>query len=72
MSSTNKDELRPEYDLDQLKGAVRGKYRKRYEESSNVVVIEPDLTTAFPNAKAVNEGLRELLVRRKKRATRTR
>ena len=68
MSSTSKDDLRPEYDLDQLKGGVRGKYRKGYEESTNVVVIEPDLTKAFPNTKAVNDALRELLARRKKKS----
>ena len=69
MSSTSKDDLRPEYDLDELKGGVRGKYRKRYEESTNVVVIEPDLTKTFPNTKAVNDALRELLARRKRKST---
>jgi hypothetical protein len=44
---------------------VRGKHRKSYEEGSNVVVIEPDLVKAFPDAKAVNDALRELLARRK-------
>ena len=69
MSNTSKDDLRPEYDFDQLKGGVRGKYRKRYETRSNVVVIEPDLAEAFPDAKAVNEALREVLARRRKGET---
>ena len=70
MSSGNKDDdLRPEYDLATLGQAVRGKYAERYQEGSNVVVIDPDLTGAFPNAKAVNDGLRELLSRRKVKAT---
>ena len=65
MSNSTKDDLRPEYNLNELKGRVRGKYRKAYEESSNTVVIEPDLVEAFPNTKAVNDALRELLKLRK-------
>ena len=67
MSTSTKDDLRPEYNLAELKGGVRGKYRKTYEENSNVVVIEPDLAKAFPNTKAVNDALRELLKLRKAR-----
>ena len=68
MSNSTKEDLRPEYNMDELKGGVRGKYRQRYEESSNVVVIEPDLAKVFPNTKAVNDALRELLHLRKTRA----
>ena len=68
MSSTDKDELRSEYDLAKLGKGVRGKYFKRYSEESNVVIIDPDLTDAFPNAKAVNEALREVLVMRNRKA----
>ncbi len=64
MSTTEKDDLRSEYDFRDLGEGVRGKYQKRYEEGANVVVIEPELVKAFPNAKAVNEALRELLSRR--------
>ena len=64
MSSSTKDDLRPEYNLDELKGGVRGKYRKG-QETSNLVVIEPDLAKAFPDTKAVNNALRELLKLRK-------
>jgi hypothetical protein len=70
MSSSKKDDdVRPEYDLAKLEKGVRGKYFKRYQEGSNVVVIDPDLTGAFPNAKAVNDALREVLSRRKVKAT---
>ena len=48
-------DMRPEYDFS---GAVRGKYYKRYLESSNVVVIEPDVHKKFKNSAAVNEALR--------------
>jgi uncharacterized DUF497 family protein len=55
------DELRPEYDLSQLKGRARGKYVERYREGTNLVLLEPDVVAAFPDAKAVNEALRLLI-----------
>ena len=55
------DELRPEYDLSQLKGRVRGKYAERYREGTNLVLLDPDVAAAFPDAKAVNEALRLLI-----------
>jgi hypothetical protein len=55
------DELRPEYDLSQLKGGVRGKCAERYRAGSNVVVLAPDVAEAFPNEEAVNEALRLLI-----------
>ena len=55
------DELRPEYDLSKLKGRVRGKYVERYREGTNLVLLEPDVAAAFPDAKAVNEALRLLI-----------
>jgi len=64
MSKPDKPDLRPEYDLDRLKGGVRGKYRKSFE-SGMTVVIEPDLAEAFPSSKSVNDALRELLARRR-------
>jgi hypothetical protein len=36
------DELRPEYDLTQLKGGVRGKYAERYREGTNLIRLAPD------------------------------
>lgn len=51
-------EMRPEYDFS---GAVRGKYYRRYHESSNVVVLAPDVHEKFKNATAVNEALRTLI-----------
>ena len=63
------DDLRPEYDLKSLGKGIRGKYYKQYQNGTNVVVIEPDLTKAFPNTKAVNDALREMLESRKQSAT---
>lgn len=47
----------PEYDF---RGAVRGKYYERYQQSSNVVVLDPDVSEVFPNAASVNDALRTL------------
>jgi len=55
------DELRPEYDLSQLKGGVRGKYYKRAMAGTNLVLIEPDLAKAFPDTDSVNRALRLLV-----------
>ncbi|PYS30273.1 MAG: hypothetical protein DMF75_16185 [Acidobacteria bacterium] len=55
------DDLRPEYDFSQMKGGVRGKYVERYREGTNLVLLDPDIAVAFPDAKAVNDALRSLL-----------
>ena len=55
------DELRPEYDLSQLKGGARGKYYKRAMAWTNLVLIEPALAKAFPDTDSVNRALRLLL-----------
>ena len=54
------DDLRPEYDFDFSK-AVRGKYYQQYIESTNVVVLDPDIAAAFQNSEAVNQALRAML-----------
>jgi len=51
-------EMRPQYDFS---GGVRGKYYQRYMESSNVVVLEPDVHRRFRNSSAVNKALRSLM-----------
>jgi hypothetical protein len=54
-------ELRPEYKAtDFPAGFVRGKYVKRLQESSNVVVLDPEVAELFPNAASVNAALRAL------------
>ena len=58
---TEEDELRPEYDFSELKGRTRGKYAERYKEGTNLVLLEPDVAAAFPDAKAVNEARRLLM-----------
>jgi hypothetical protein len=44
-----------------MKGGVRGKYVERYREGTNLVLLDPDIAAAFPDAKAVNDALRQLL-----------
>jgi hypothetical protein len=55
------DEMRDEYRREDLGPLVRGKYAARFAKATNVVVIDPALTKAFPNSEAVNEALRGLL-----------
>jgi len=55
------DDLRPEYDLSQLKGGVRGKYYREATAGTNLVLIEPELTGVFPDSESVNRALRMLV-----------
>jgi hypothetical protein len=66
---TDKGELRAEYKRSDFpKGLVRGKYAERLRESSNVVVLDPEVARAFPNQKAVNSALLSLIRIAKKTA----
>jgi hypothetical protein len=55
------DEMRAEYRREDLGPLVRGKYAARYAKATNIVVIDPALTKAFPNTEAVNQALRGVL-----------
>ncbi|MBF0236043.1 MAG: hypothetical protein HQK65_23865 [Desulfamplus sp.] len=65
MNNTNynemEDHLRPEYDLSQLKGAVRGKYASKYNEGTNLILLAPDVAEVFNDNESVNEALRLLI-----------
>jgi len=54
-------ELRPAYQRSDFPALVRGKYAARLRGSSNVVVLEPELASVFPNAAAANAALRSLV-----------
>jgi hypothetical protein len=57
-----KDELRVEYKRSDFLGSLaRGKYAKRIRESSNIVVLKPEVAEAFPNEEAVNTALLSLI-----------
>jgi hypothetical protein len=55
------DDLRPEYDLTQLKGGVQGKYAERYKKGTNLALLAPEVRAAFPTDDAVNQALRSLM-----------
>ena len=55
-------ELRAEYKRSDFPGGfVRGKYAQRLRESSNIVVLKPEVAKAFPNEEAVNTALLSLI-----------
>jgi hypothetical protein len=59
---SDKNELRAEYKRSDFPdGLVRGKYAKRMKESSNIVVLKPEVAEAFPNEEAVNNALLSLI-----------
>ncbi len=55
------DDLRPEYDETVLRDGVRGKHYKEYHQGTNLVLLEPDVAKAFPDAETVNNALRLLM-----------
>ncbi len=59
--ANNSDDLRPEYDLSKLTGAVRGKYYERATSGTTLVLLEPDVAEAFPDGRTVNQALRALI-----------
>jgi hypothetical protein len=52
------DDLEAEYDFSE---AVRGNYYQRYQEGTNVVLLDPDVAQAFKDSESVNRALRLLL-----------
>jgi len=51
------DDIRPEYDFSK---GVRNPYAERYRTGAVAVVLDPDVASRFPNARAVNDALRSL------------
>ena len=52
------DELRPEYDLRELRVRKLGPGRRSF---GDIIRLEPDVANAFPDADAVNQALRFLI-----------
>lgn len=50
--------MRDEYDFS---GGVRGKHFRAYSQGTNLVLLDPDVAEAFPDAVAVNQALRMLV-----------
>ncbi len=63
----NDQDILEEYDFS---NGVRGKYAKRYEEGTNVVLIDPDVAEFFPDHDSVNDALRSIIRIIKKRQNR--
>jgi len=59
-TAKNRDDLRHEYDLSQLRGGVSGKYHRK-ATGTNLVLLDPGLLALFPNSEAVNRALRVLV-----------
>jgi hypothetical protein len=57
MKKTPDKDLLPEYDFSK---GVRGKYAARVAKGSNVVVLDKDVKSLFPDSAAVNAALRAL------------
>ncbi|OCR00556.1 hypothetical protein BCD67_11260 [Oscillatoriales cyanobacterium USR001] len=54
---TVNDDIKPEYDFS---GGVRGRYYEAYRQSSNIVILDPDVAEIFRDSASVNEALRLL------------
>jgi hypothetical protein len=66
MKKMRKDpDMLEEYDFSK---GIMGKYSEKYEEGTNVVVIEPDVAKYFPDHDSVNDALRSIakIIRKQK------
>jgi hypothetical protein len=58
MKKMDKDpDILEEYDFS---SGTKGKYAERYAEGANVVVIDPDVASYFPDHDSVNDALRHM------------
>jgi hypothetical protein len=55
------DWVRTKYKRSDFGELVRGKYAKRIQKSTNVIVLDPQVAKVFPNDEAVNNALRGLI-----------
>jgi hypothetical protein len=51
-------EMEAEYDFS---GGVRNPYAARFREGTTQVILDPDVSAAFPDSQSVNEALRLLI-----------
>jgi len=56
-SSKKKDTIRKNYDFSE---GVRGKYSEKFTEGSNVIILDPDVASLFPDSESVNKALRAI------------
>lgn len=55
---SNDPNMKKEYDFST---GVRGKYTKKYQEGTNVVMIDPDVAEFFSDESSINDILRSLI-----------
>ena len=60
-SSKSEGELRAAYKRSDFGKLVRGKYAARFASETNVVLLDLEVSKAFPNDRAVNDALRSLI-----------
>ena len=58
VSNMGADDMKQEYDFSK---GVRGKYFKRYQAGSNVVILDPEIAAVFKDSESVNDALRTLM-----------
>ena len=61
------NDLRAEYDFSK---GVRGRHHEAYREGTNVVFLDADVASAFPDSATVNRALRLLLELARREASR--
>ncbi len=61
MKKAKRDELRPEYNREDLGKGMRGKHLKAYRAGTNLVLLQPEVAAAFPTERAVNAALSSLI-----------
>ena len=44
------DDMRPEYDLS---GGIRGRFFKEYQQGNNVVLLDSDVASVFPDSRSL-------------------
>ena len=55
------DEMRSEYQREDLGKGVRGKHYEEFKKGSNLVLLTPELSKIFPTNDAVNMALSSLV-----------
>lgn len=60
-TTSESDDMRPEYDFANMKGGVRGKYAKMFDGMVTTVLLDSDVAEVFPDSASVNEALRTLV-----------
>ena len=61
MKTVKQEDMRKEYRREDLGKGVRGKYFEEYKKGTNLILLSPDVATAFPDDDSVNNALRSLM-----------